>query len=331
MLLAERKRELWGLVYSLQMGRSSLALHRLGILCFFLLREHFCFTEAMFFLDQFFTEVSEIFISVSSLSPFYRSIPFQFPLVVLIQYIVLRIGSAFLLGLILWLLLGALSDARYGVVIGIAFLLIEYGLHHFLPEQSAYNILKYLNLCTYFHIAPLYTHYLNVDILGFPVGIRRVSELAALPLIFVMSSGCIAQQCFRRPAQGTSWIDIFTRRLGNCLDRCLKHLPLWGREVYKILFSQRGIVILLLFVYLALGIEHSVPLRSGSEQVAYERQYLVQLQGEITSKTFSEIDRLQEEQKKLLRLWNRQRKLILTVKFRAVNICQSVSKGISHR
>lgn len=50
--------------------------------CFFLLREHFCFTEAMFFLDQFFTEVSEIFISVSSLSPFYRSIPFQFPLVV---------------------------------------------------------------------------------------------------------------------------------------------------------------------------------------------------------------------------------------------------------
>lgn len=32
--LAERKRELWGLVYSLQMGRSSLALHRLGILLF---------------------------------------------------------------------------------------------------------------------------------------------------------------------------------------------------------------------------------------------------------------------------------------------------------
>lgn len=178
--------------------------------------------------------------------------------------------------------------------------MIEYGLYRFLPEQSAYNILKYLNLCTYFHIAPLYTHYLNVDILGFPVGIRRVSELATLPLIFVTSSGCIAQQCFRRPAQGKSWVEIFTRRIGNCLDRCLQYLPLWGREVYKILFSQRGIVILLLFVYLALGIEHSVPLQAGSEQVAYERQYLVQLQGEITSKTFSEIDQLQEEQKKII-------------------------------
>ena len=80
--LAERKRELWGLVYSLQMGRSSLALHRLGILLFLSVTGTLCFTEAMFFLDQFFTEVSEIFISVSSLSPFYRSIPFQFPLVV---------------------------------------------------------------------------------------------------------------------------------------------------------------------------------------------------------------------------------------------------------
>ena len=66
------------------------------------------------------------------------------------------------------------------------------------------------------------------------------------------------------------------------------------------MFSQRGIVILLLFVYLALGIEHSVPLQAGSEQVAYERQYLVQLQGEITSKTLSEIDQLQEEHKKII-------------------------------
>ena len=299
--LAERKRELWGLVYSLQMGRSSLALHRLGILLFLSVTGTLLLYGSNVLLGSIlYGGIGNLHISVQSI-PILQEYPVPISIGgFLIQYIVLRIGSAFLLGLILWLLLGALSDARYGVVIGIAFLLIEYGLHHFLPEQSAYNILKYLNLCTYFHIAPLYTHYLNVDILGFPVGIRRVSELAALPLIFVMSSGCIAQQCFRRPAQGTSWIDIFTRRLGNCLDRCLKHLPLWGREVYKILFSQRGIVILLLFVYLALGIEHSVPLRSGSEQVAYERQYLVQLQGEITSKTFSEIDRLQEEQKKTI-------------------------------
>ena len=45
---------------------------------------------------------------------------------------------------------------------------------------------------------------------------------------------------------------------------------------------------------------HNVPLQAGSEQEAYERQYLVQLQGEITSKTFSEIDRLQEEQKRII-------------------------------
>ena len=299
--LAERKRGLWGLIYSLQMGRSTLALHRLGILLLLSVMGTLLLYGSNVLLGTIlYGGIGNLRISVQSI-PILQEYPVPISIGgFLIQYIVLRIGSAFLLGLILWLLLGALSDARYGVVIGIAFLLIEYGLYRFLPEQSAYNILKYLNLCTYFHIAPLYTHYLNVDILGFPVGIRRVSELATLPLIFVTSSGCIAQQCFRRPAQGKSWVEIFTRRIGNCLDRCLQYLPLWGREVYKILFSQRGIVILLLFVYLALGIEHSVPLQAGSEQVAYERQYLVQLQGEITSKTFSEIDQLQEEQKKII-------------------------------
>ena len=299
--LADRQRGLWELIYSLRRGRSTLALHRLGILLLL------SATGTLLLYGSNAVLGTILYGGIGNLHISVQSIPIlqEYPVPIstggfLIQYIVFRIGSAFLLGLILWLLLGALSDARYGVIIGTAFLLVEYGLYRFLPEQSAYNILKYFNLCTYFYIAPLYTHYLNVDILGFPVGIRRVSELATLPLIFVTSSGCIAQQCFRRPAQGKSWVEIFTRRIGNCLDRCLQYLPLWGREVYKILFSQRGIVILLLFVYLALGIEHSVPLQAGSEQVAYERQYLVQLQGEITSKTFSEIDQLQEEQKKII-------------------------------
>ena len=299
--LADRQRGLWELIYSLRRGRSTLALHRLGILLLLSAMGTLLLYGSNAVLGTIlYGGIGNLHISVQSI-PILQEYPVPISTGgFLIQYAVFRIGSAFLLGLILWLLLGALSDARYGVIIGIAFLLVEYGLYRFLPEQSAYNILKYFNLCTYFYIAPLYTHYLNVDILGFPVGIRRVSELATLPLIFVTSSGCIAQQCFRRPAQGKSWVEIFTRRIGNCLDRCLQYLPLWGREVYKILFSQRGIVILLLFVYLALGIEHSVPLQAGSEQVAYERQYLVQLQGEITSKTFSEIDQLQEEQKKII-------------------------------
>ena len=299
--LADRQRGLWELIYSLRRGRSTLALHRLGILLLL---------SAMGTLLLYGSNVvlgTILYGGIGNLHISVQSIPIlqEYPVPIstggfLIQYTVFRIGSAFLLGLILWLLLGALSDARYGVIIGIAFLLVEYGLYRFLPEQSAYNILKYFNLCTYFYIAPLYTHYLNVDILGFPVGIRRVSELAALPLILLMSSGCIVQQCFRRPAQGKPWAEKFARRIGSCLDQCLKCLPLWGREVYKILFSQRGIIILLLFVYVALGMEHNVPLQAGSEQEAYERQYLVELQGEITSKTFSEMDRLQEEQKRII-------------------------------
>lgn len=123
--LAERKRELWGLVYSLQMGRSSLALHRLGILLFLSVTGTLLLYGSNVLLGTIlYGGIGNLRISVQSI-PILQEYPVPISIGgFLIQYIVLRIGSAFLLGLILWLLLGALSDARYGVVIGIAFLLI---------------------------------------------------------------------------------------------------------------------------------------------------------------------------------------------------------------
>ena len=300
--LAERKRGLWGLIHSLPRGRDTLALHRLGIL--------FCIS----FVGTLLLYGSNILIGtilyggIGTLNISVQSIPMlqEFPVLVsqggfLIRYCSFRIISAFLLGLILWLLTGAVSDVRCGVMLGIAIVLIEYGLYRFLPVQSAYNILKYLNICTYFHIAPLYTHYLNVDIWGVPMGIRRVSEVAALPLTLIASGGCIAGQCFRRPTSGKNWGEMIFEKIRKWTDCYLRRLPLCGREVYKILFSQRGILIFLLFIYLALGIEHSVPIRATNEQKAYEWQYLAQLQGTITQETFSEIADLQNEQEESIK------------------------------
>lgn len=300
--LTERKRGLWGLIHSLPRGRDTLALHRLGIL--------FCIS----FVGTLLLYGSNILIGIilyggiGTLNISVQSTPMlqEFPVLVsqggfLIRYFAFRIISAFLLGLILWLLTGAASDVRCGVVLGIVIVLIEYSLYRFLPVQSAYNILKHFNICTYFHIAPLYTHYLNVDILGFPMGIRRVSEVAALPMTLIVSGGCVAGQCFRRPTYGKNWGEVIFGRMRKWTDCCLWRLPLCGREAYKILFSQRGILICLLFIYLALGIEHSVPIRTTNEQKAYERQYLAQLQGMITPETFSEIAHLQKEQEEKIK------------------------------
>lgn len=301
--LAERKRGLWGLIHSFPQGRDTLALHRLGIL--------FCisFVGTLLLYGSNILMGTILYGGIGNLHIGVQSVPMlqEFPVLVsqggfLIRYCAFRIISAFLLGLILWLLTGAASDVRCGVVLGVTIVLIEYGLYRLLPVQSAYNILKYLNICTYFHIAPLYTHYLNVDIGGFPMSIRRVSEVAALPLTLLTSGGCIAGKCFRRPTSGKNWGEIIFGKMRKWTDCCLRRLPLWGREVYKILFSQRGILIFLLFSYLALGIEHRVPIRATNEQKVYEWQYLAQLQGTITPETFSVIDDLQNEQEEIIRV-----------------------------
>ena len=64
-------------------------------------------------------------------------------------------------------------------------------------------------------------------------------------------------------------------------------------ELHKTLFIQKGIVVVILFVYLAAGLSFTatVPVNSASEAAA--RQYTAELEGEISESTFQRMDEIQ--------------------------------------
>lgn len=294
--LTERKKGLWSVIYALPNGRFRLGLHRLGILlgvsCVSVILLYGSNLLSGFFL---YGGLHDLHRSIQSV-PMFGNLPKAIEIgTFLLQYFLFRIAAAFLIAILLWLLFSLINNVKYTLMIGAAFLLFEYSCYRFLPEQSAFNLLKYFNIFTYISFSDLYTHYLNINLFGFPFGIRQISEFAVIPIALLLGIGCLLVQAYKRPAAGKNFLEQAAYFL-NCLcDFFLKKLHLLGMELYKILFLQKGFVVFLLFLYLACGLSHTATIRVASEQEAYEKQFVSDLSGEIRADTFARIEKLQTD------------------------------------
>ncbi len=214
----------------------------------------------------------------------------------LLRYFLLRVAAAFLVSLLLWLMLTAVNNVKYTVIVAATALAAEYGLYAFLPVQSAFNLLKYFNLFTYISLSDLYTNYLNIDVFGYPLGIRSVSQLALPPLCAVLTCVCVYVNSRKKPAAGRDLLGRAAYKLNSLTDRFLRRLHLFGMELHKTLWLQKGVVILALLVYVVSGLSYtvSVSVKSMAEQAA--KQYTAEFAGPITEDT---LRRIEAEQRKL--------------------------------
>lgn len=64
----------------------------------------------------------------------------------LTQYMLLRIAAACFVALLLWLLLTAINNVKYTIIVAAGVLVVEYSLYTFLPVQSFLNAFKYFNI-----------------------------------------------------------------------------------------------------------------------------------------------------------------------------------------
>lgn len=206
------------------------------------------------------------------------------------RFLLLRVAAAFLVGLLLWLMLTAVNNVKYTVIVAAGVLAVEYSLYTFLPVQSAFNIFKYFNLFTYISLSDLYTNYLNIDIFSFPLGIRSISQLALVPLCMLLTAVCVTVHCQKKPAAGRDLLGRVAYGINSVTDRFLRRLHLFGMELHKTLWIQKGVVIAALLVYTALGLSYTTPIRITSMAEQTAREYTALLAGPITQETFDRMD-----------------------------------------
>lgn len=251
--LEERKTGLWSVIRTAVGGRVRLGWERIGLL---LLASALC---ALLFHGMNLLLSLHLFGGAEGLGRALQSLESFRTCTVrctvggfLVNYFVLKVLSLTALGLLLWCVLGSVTNIQFSASILAILFGSEYALHALLPVQSAFNPLKYLNCFSYIHTADIYRTYLNIDLFGYPVGNRQL-VLAALPVLLIgLSVWALLLQDRRRPLGnrnllgraaliGNRWMDSVRTRLG---------LGAW--EVYKTLIYEYAAVLFVL-VFLISG------------------------------------------------------------------------------
>lgn len=173
---------------------------------------------------------------------------------------------------------------------GIGIVAASWLFYQMIPIQSAWNLAKYLNLAGLMRTEDLYGAYLNFNVFGYLVAQVFMTWIA---IIICTVSGIIAS------------IILFVRKQGLEIKRVHVTLPIRFRphnnlflhESYKILITNRAMVILLLFAVL-ISWKNVSKEYHPSVQEQYYQNFMLQLEGTLTdnkeSMILSEQERFEE-------------------------------------
>ena len=196
------------------------------------------------------------------------------------RYLLVKAASGFMVGLFLWCVLGSMSNVQYSLAVLGVTVAVEYVLFAFLPVQSILNPVKYFNLFSYIRTSKLYTEYLNVNLLGWPFGIRPLA-LIWLP-IFTAAFFVWAMliQHLRRPEGNRDILSVIAGVWDRFMDFFRRRLTIGGWELYKTLIFQR-VLLILIVIFIASGSLSYIRYSGGSAQDPWYQAYLKEMMGPI--------------------------------------------------
>ncbi|MDO5689694.1 MAG: hypothetical protein Q4G61_05555 [Tissierellia bacterium] len=212
-----------------------------------------------------------------------------------IRFLLLKMLIYFLISLLfLWLSITASSGIVLyfrSVLIG----LISYFMLQFIPVHSKLEGLRYINLISFIGVTPNLKHYINLNLFGQPVGIHQLYPKVLVLLILILISVILWEfgnhpvSISFQPASHKFWIRW--DRIGSIVLQ----------EGYKLLISQRGLLVLLVLLLSQIWL-YSVKDISLGEQELYYRSFMNRLSGYWNpdkTKWVREFDRQFEEQKRI--------------------------------
>ncbi len=199
------------------------------------------------------------------------------------EYMLVKAACGFAVGMILWCLLGTITNAQYSFAALCAVVFTEYALFSFLPRQSIFNPVKYFNIFSYIRTSVLYTDYLNINLFDHPFGIRDIS-LGCLPVITIALIALTLIMANVRHPEGHR--DLLSRAAGvwdMLTDKWRCSMTAGGWEIYKSLFHQHGAFILAIVIIVggSLNFESTIVLTDNEKDIWYQA-YLRDLAGPLT-------------------------------------------------
>lgn len=217
---------------------------------------------------------------IQSVSGFLTS-PFQITVLqYLILYFVTKLVVCFIIALLVYFFC---TIARESVVALTGFFLVaavSVVCNLTIAATSWLDLLKYVNLAEFIKVWPLYSRYLNLNLFEYPVNIIPLFLVFSIVLIVGLSVISILIFCRQKNAVSSNQLlkqvldrmTIKSKRVSVCLLRY---------EFSKLLLANKALLLILIFL-LVQGFSFSMFRTSLSDDELYYRDFMIELQGELT-------------------------------------------------
>lgn len=293
----EYKKGLSLLVFSTAKGRRSLGIKRVGIL---LAGLFFC---AVLLYGSSLLTVCICYPGLNPARPI-QSVPEFMKCTMslsvgeyLVCYAVVKYLAAVVISLLLFGCIALFRNALATILAGLALLGegLAYGM--ILPTADN-NWLKFLNLFGILQGNDGFGYYLNLNFFGKPVALLS-AQLGFLVFFLVLFMGISVYAQGKKAPEGIGWIRRLTDRILCFYQNHKPAMPGFFWEAHKILFSQRGLLILAVILYLA--ISASMKTQYGDFRSRAEMMYYKEYSGDVSAEKLKEA---QKQEEKLTRHYN---------------------------
>jgi hypothetical protein len=207
-------------------------------------------------------------------------------------YLISKYAAYLIMGLLILACCAALKKpvAVYLSAAGMA--LVSFVLYDKVASTSAFNFFKYINPVSFILTTPIFISYININLFGYPESVVPAFFITAAIAGIVLAVSVIILFNRQKPVETDR---IHVRVIGtkfripvNC-----ENVSLLYHEAWKILFTNRALVVLLAFIAFQVYLFHQY--RHGlTIDDLYYKDYMITLQGELNDQK-DEFIRLEKE------------------------------------
>ncbi len=288
LFVVERKAGLWPMIYAASGGRQKLAFRRIGIL----LGAAWISTiviigTKILFCGWIFHGLEEQGRLIQSI-PMFQNVPVPMTIGQFwVFYLTVKAMGGFLIGLVLWLVLSAISNLGMalcclGLLIGVEYLCTV------IPLSSVFVVLRYVNIFSYVDYLSVFVRYFNLSFLGMLISGSNIVLVILVPL-------CVLFGFLNVNIAGGKYPVVPVNRLLRKVDGLVKKSDqifsgggLLAQEMKKLMIKRRGVVlVVLLAVVLA---QTSAPAREYNLLDMYFQYYEDKYAGPITEDTIEKLE-----------------------------------------
>ena len=279
LMLSDREQGMSGLLFSTKKGRGTLLLIKLYALALTLFAVTIALYVENLLIGAHLYGLGDLSRPVQSLYGFIGCNLKISTSTYLVCYILFKWGSMLAIGMVL----SCIAQGTKGTVgfysVSATVLLFEGVTYALIQPLSMFSVLHHINLIGFTRGTQLFCNYRNINFFDYPVELIPTAVAAVIMSIILFGSLSVWLYTGRRNLE-------FHRLLHHAGNHATKvHTPLYY-TLYKSLILQKGIVMVLIFIAVAVFQAEQFT-KQYDRTDAYYRYYTEQLQGEITEEDFS--------------------------------------------